>query len=100
MRTAAPVKRSGAKSRPSPARSPRRTVEPSPENDASPLPHLGIKHILACVDGTGNDRAVLEQALQVALRLGSHVDVLHVRFDVRGTTVDRQERQIDRLLDK
>jgi hypothetical protein len=27
------------------------------------------------------------EALQVALRFGSHIDVLHVRFDVHGTTI-------------
>ena len=69
-------------------------------NGASPSPRSGIKHILVCVDGTDKDRSVLDQALQIALRFDSHIDVLHVRFDVHGTTSDRHERQIDRLLDK
>ena len=98
MRPAASARRSGSKSHPAPSHAPQRTVEPS--DQASPLPHSGIKHILVCVDGTDNDRTVLDQALQVALRFGSHIDVLHVRFDVYGATVDRQERRIDRLLDK
>ncbi len=69
-------------------------------NDASPSLRSGIKQILVCVDGTDKDRSILDQALQVALRFGSHIDVLHVRFDVHGTTANRHERQIDRLLDK
>jgi nucleotide-binding universal stress UspA family protein len=75
-------------------------VEPAPENDALPSRRSAIKHILVCVDGTDKDRSVLDQALQIALRFGSHIDVLHVRFDVHGITADRHERQIDRLLDK
>jgi nucleotide-binding universal stress UspA family protein len=95
-----PAVSKGLASRPPSSRSPRGIVEPSPENDASPSPHSGIRHILVCVDGTDKDRSVLVQALQIALRFGSHIDVLHVRFDVHGTTSDRHERQIDRLLDK
>src|SRR5262249_53920126 len=41
-----------------------------------------IKQVLAWVDGTDNDWTVLDHALQLALRFGSHIDVLHVRFDV------------------
>jgi nucleotide-binding universal stress UspA family protein len=59
----------------------------------------GIRHILACVDGTEKDRSVLDHALQIALRFVSHIDVLHVRFDVHGATADKwRERQVDRLL--
>jgi Universal stress protein family len=100
MRSAASGRRSGSKSRPPSSRSPRRIVELSPENDALPSRHFAVKHILVCVDGTDKDRSVLDQALQIALRFGSHIDVLHVRFDVHGTTSDRHERQVDRLLDK
>jgi hypothetical protein len=75
-------------------------MKPAAENDALRLRHLAIKQILVCVDGTDRDRSVLDQALQIALRFDSHIDVLHVRFDVHGTTSDRHERQIDRLLDK
>jgi nucleotide-binding universal stress UspA family protein len=72
----------------------------SPERNAAPSQHGCIKHVLACIDGSERDKAVLDQALQVALRFGSHVDVLHVRFDVHGTSVHRHERRIDRLLDE
>jgi nucleotide-binding universal stress UspA family protein len=75
-------------------------MEPTASNDALRSRHLAIKHILVCVDGTDRDRSVLDQALQIALRFDSHIDVLHVRFDVHGTASDRHERQIDRLLDK
>jgi nucleotide-binding universal stress UspA family protein len=58
-----------------------------------------IKHVLACVDGTDNDRAVLEHALQVAQRFVSHVDVLHVRFDAQGASLGPQHvRRADPLL--
>ena len=71
----------------------------SPKNDASLSRRTGIKHILACVDGTDKDRAVLDRALQIALRFGSHVDVLHVRFDVHGITASKaHEDLVDRLL--
>jgi nucleotide-binding universal stress UspA family protein len=60
----------------------------------------GIKQILASVDGTDKDRAVLDYALQVALHFASHIDVLHVRFDVHGgaSMGTGYERRIDRLL--
>ena len=83
-----------------PCRGTRRGLDAPANNDTRPSRYAGIKHILACVDGTDKDRSVLDQALQIALRSGSHIDVLHVRFDVHGTTSDRYERQIDRLLDK
>src|SRR5208337_3884542 len=86
MRSAASGRRSSGKPRSRSSRSPRRIVEPSPVNDASPSLRSGIKHILVCVDGTDRDRSVLDQALQIALRFDSHIDVLHVRFDVHGTT--------------
>jgi hypothetical protein len=60
--------------------------------------HTSIRHILACIDGTDKDRSVLDPALQFALRFNSHIDVLHVRFDVHGTTGKQNERQVDRLL--
>src|SRR6266545_4408600 len=66
--------------------------------NAAPSRHIGIKQILACVDGTDTDRAVLNHALQVALRFGSHIDVLHVRFDVRASAGTAYGRQVDRLL--
>jgi len=43
---------------------------------------------------------VLDQALLIALRFAGHIDVLHVRFDVHGTSAQRQQRQVDRLLDR
>src|SRR6516165_10705233 len=98
MRPAASAKRSGSKSHPAPSRASQGTLEPA--DQASRLPHSGIQHILVCVDGTDNDQAVLDQVLQVALRFGSHIDVLHVRFDVHGATVESQERRIDCLFDK
>jgi nucleotide-binding universal stress UspA family protein len=58
----------------------------------------GIKRILACVDGTVTDRVVLDHATQVAQRFASHIDVLHVRFDVRGASVGPYEQRTDRLL--
>jgi nucleotide-binding universal stress UspA family protein len=68
------------------------------EFDVAPIRYTGIKHILACIDGTENDRAVLDHALQVAQRFISHIDVLHTRFDVRGASVStRYERYIDRV---
>ena len=95
MSSAASTRRSGGKSG-----STRMLPEPAIEDAPSPACKLGIKHLLLCVDGTDMDRTVLDQALPIALRFGSHIDVLHVRFDVHGTSVERQERQIDRLLDK
>ena len=56
--------------------------------------------MLACVDGSDRDSAILDLALGPASRFGSHIDVLHVRFDVHGMTTGRHERQIDRLLDE
>src|SRR5271166_5160157 len=92
------MRRSIGQSRPHSSR--RGAVDASAESDAPSSRHASIKHILACVDGTDKDRPVLDRALQIALRFGSHIDVLHVRFDVHGVTAGRQERQIDRLLDK
>ena len=62
-----------------------------------PSRSTSIKHMLACVDGTDNDRTVLDHALQVALRFASHIDVLHVRFDP-AAVVAGQQRRVDRLL--
>ena len=41
------------------------------------------------VDGTDKDQSVLNHALQVAQHFGSHIDVLHVRFDFHGASTDR-----------
>ena len=95
MSSAASTRRSGGKSG-----STRKLPEPAIEDAPSPARKLGITHLLVCVDGTDTDRAVLDQAMPIALRFGSHIDVLHVRFDVHGASVERQERPIDRLLDK
>jgi nucleotide-binding universal stress UspA family protein len=79
---------------------PSHTPSSAVELDGAPARYTGIKHILACIDGTENDRAVLDHALQVAQRFISHIDVLHARFDVRGASVSTgYERYIDRLLD-
>jgi hypothetical protein len=59
----------------------------------------GVKQILASLDGTDKDRAVLDYALQVALHFASHIDVLHVRFNVHGASMGTgYERRMDRLL--
>ena len=51
------------------------------------------------VDGNPSDRIVLDCAAQIALRFGAHVDVLHVRFDARGTTRNKGHAGVaDRLL--
>jgi len=71
------------------------SADSSAEFDVTPARYTAIKHILAYVDGTENDRAVLDHALEVARRFISHIDVLHVRFDAgRG-----YEPYLDRLLD-
>lgn len=78
----------------------RHAVDASVDVDATRPRYTGIKRILACVDGTDNDPAVLDHALVAALRFVSHIDVLHVRFDVRGvSTGGGDERHGDRLLD-
>lgn len=64
--------------------------------DQARMPHVDIRHILACIDGTDNDRAVLDHALQVALRFDGHIDGLHVRFDTEGADAGRW--QADRIL--
>jgi nucleotide-binding universal stress UspA family protein len=46
-------------------------------------PAMTMRCILARVDGTKGDRAVLDGALQVARRFRGHVEALHVRFDPR-----------------
>jgi len=40
-----------------------------------------IRHILARIDGTERDAAVLAHALAAVRRFGAHVEALHVRFD-------------------
>lgn len=78
----------------------RNAVEASADVDATRPRYAGIKHILACVDGTDNDPAVLDHALAAALRFVAHIDVLHVHFDVRGASAGGgDERYGDRLLD-
>jgi nucleotide-binding universal stress UspA family protein len=75
------------------------TQQPTVDPNAAPARQAGIKHVLACVDGTDNDRSVLEHALQVARRFDSHIDVLHVRFDADGATADpERKRHGDRFL--
>lgn len=44
---------------------------------------MSMMSILARVDGTENDQAVLDSALQVATRFKGHIEALHVRFDPR-----------------
>lgn len=44
---------------------------------------MTMRCILARIDGTKSDRAVLDAALQVARRFRGHIDALHVRFDPR-----------------
>ena len=84
-------------SKPRSSRPPRRDA--SPDTGATRARETGIKHILACVDGTENDRTVLDHALQVALRLVSHIDVLHVRFDAQGASLGPEHaRRADPLL--
>ena len=59
----------------------------------------GFKHILACLYGTERDRITLDYALQVALRFGGHIDVLHVHFDAHGISRDDgHENLLDRLM--
>jgi nucleotide-binding universal stress UspA family protein len=41
---------------------------------------MTIKHVLACVDGSSGDSAVLSYSLQIARKFPVHVDVLHVRL--------------------
>lgn len=41
---------------------------------------MAIKHILARIDGSAADLAVLDYALAVAAKMAAHVDVLHCRF--------------------
>lgn len=41
---------------------------------------MAIKHLLARVDGSPSDIAVLDYALAVAAKMSAHVDVLHCRF--------------------
>jgi nucleotide-binding universal stress UspA family protein len=70
------------------------------ELDATPSRWTAIKQILACVDGTDKDQSVLNHALQVALHFGSHIDVLHVHFDVHGASTDKRYKPlVDRFLD-
>jgi nucleotide-binding universal stress UspA family protein len=76
-----------------------RSFQPTRDAQAAPARQGGIKHVLACVDGTDNDRSALEHALQVAQRFDSHIDVLHVRFDAGSATADRERKQrADRFL--
>ena len=46
---------------------------------------MSMMSILARVDGTENDQAVLDSALQVATRFKGHIEALHVRFDPRDS---------------
>jgi nucleotide-binding universal stress UspA family protein len=97
MKSVTSMRHSSSQSRPPSSLAARDTT--SLENDASLSRRAGIKQVLVCVDGTDKDRAVLDLALQIALRFGSHVDVLHVRFDVHGITANKgHEDLVDRLL--
>src|SRR5262245_3091253 len=76
-----------------------RTLADAASRYAAGIGYTGMKHLLACVDGTQNDRCVLDYAFRIALRFGAHIDVLHVRFDSRGTTAKKRRAGIaDRLL--
>jgi hypothetical protein len=76
-----------------PATSHARLTRASSAGDAT------IKHMLAYVDGTPSDGIVLDYAAQIAVRFGAHIDVLHVRFDARGTTGNKGHAGLaDRLL--
>ena len=71
-----------------------------PESNALCSRWTAIKQILACVDGSDNDQSVLNHALQVALHFGSHVDVLHVHFDVHGESTKKRHKPLaDRFLE-
>ena len=71
----------------------------APQLSASSTNVAAIRRILACVDGSEKDRCVLDYALQVALRFSSHIDVLHVQFDVHGVTAaTKHEGLFDHLL--
>ena len=77
----------------------RGAADATPRLSASPTTGVAIKHILACVNGTDADESVLDHALQVALRFSSHIDVLHVQFDVYAVTDEkRYEGLFDRLM--
>jgi hypothetical protein len=77
----------------------RGAADATPRLSASPTTGAAIKHILVCVDGTDTDESVLDHALQVALRFSSHIDVLHVQFDVYAVTDEkRNEGLFDRLM--
>jgi nucleotide-binding universal stress UspA family protein len=67
--------------------------------DRAPSGSAGIKQVLTWVDGSENDWAALDYALQIAQRFGSHIDVLHVRLDVRAESSGAAaERRFDHLL--
>jgi nucleotide-binding universal stress UspA family protein len=73
--------------------------EALPIQPGSSMSRMGIKHILACVDGSENDAAVLDYALQVALRFSGHIDVLNIRFDIHDLpVVNAYERYVDQFL--
>lgn len=76
----------------------RPAADSAAELNALPSRRADIRRILACVDGTEKDRAVMDHALQVALYFAGHIDVLHVRFDARSASAGRYERTADRLL--
>lgn len=44
---------------------------------------MSIKHILARLDGSASDNAVLDYACQVARRFGAYVEAFHCAFDSR-----------------
>jgi nucleotide-binding universal stress UspA family protein len=59
---------------------------------------MAIKHVLACVDGSSGDSAVLGYLLQIARQFPIHIDVLHVRLDLSKTPKRGwYTREVDRL---
>lgn len=44
---------------------------------------MSIRRILARIDGTDGDQAVLDTALAVARRFDAHIDAMHIAFDAR-----------------
>src|SRR5690348_13434481 len=77
---------------------PRRSARPRKRSEAAARVHPSsanravIKHILACIDGTEKDKIVLDYAAQVARHFCSHIDVLHVHFDVHGVTLEKKRK--------
>jgi len=59
---------------------------------------MSIKHVLACVDGSSGDSAVLSYSLQIARKFPVHVDLLHVRLDLcKAPKRVWYRKEVDRL---